>query len=51
MQLWNAHLLICGEPQRELCFEIVLKLNSTLRSPKQVKFGAPSRTTNSNIFA
>jgi hypothetical protein len=34
MRLWNAHFLIGCEPQSDLCVEIFIKLNSTLRSPK-----------------
>jgi hypothetical protein len=49
MQLGNAHLLIGCEPQRHLRSEIFLKLNSTLRSPKQARFGAASQTADSNI--
>src|ERR1700685_4299580 len=42
MQFWIAHPLIGCEPQSDLHFEGFFKVNSTLRSPKQVKF-APSR--------
>jgi hypothetical protein len=49
MQLRNAHLQIGCKPQRDLRSEIFLKLNSTLRSPKQVRFGASSQTADSNI--
>jgi hypothetical protein len=49
MQLRNAHLQIGCKPQRDLRSEIFLKLNSTLRSPKQVRFGAASQTADSNI--
>ncbi len=43
MHLWNAHLLIGSEPQRDLCFEIFLKLNSAiLRTPTgSLLLGAP----------
>ena len=36
MHLWDACRLIGCEPQSDLCFEVFFRVNSTLRSPKDV---------------